>query len=455
MKKQLLINMLSNRNRFRNIHEKIESAIVEYICKTPYSLLSTNQYNTLFTSDYEPGTFYISERSDQNADFLFDEPIQSFKNWFQNVLIGELHQLKTVDSFSDQLNKYGESSLLEDAYHILFFETYSGKMFYETIPNQEYSDTFRRIVLFLIYNDPNCEINSYEKFNSMGRILIPPVLERGKYTLKERLIQSIYSGLIGMDIKDELAATSPLSREKIIALAGKESDAQKINTIFERLDVVSKSGLIDISSWDYFEQEIVNCKSKVSLCWFTDDFIPTLFEMKFMEELLSYNSNIFITIIPRIQSYSNDASWKDVEDFMTLHVFSTLRQHKENGRFSICHHGLAGGAFNGKKLSAKCAKIMIECDHVIISGARSYEMGQGIKKSTYFTGIAICRTYSETVTGVCKDDGGIVFLKQKPGTKSFEGFRDRRTKRHYCSLHNRWFPVARKTALDYLCSNQW
>lgn len=452
MEKRNIVEKLVKRNQFKELKGNIEPIVIETICKTPYKLLTVKQYKELFTDQYEPGTFYLSERMD-NTDFLFDEPQQSFYDWFKGAIGGELKQLKTVPHFFEKLKHYGEDILIEDAYQILFFKTMSGKVFCEVIPNQEYSDIFRRIILFLIYDNPNYEINTYIEFNRIGKKLIPHVLERGKYTLKERLIQSIYSGLIGMDIKDELAATSPLSRNKIIPLKGQENDLEKVSNIFSILNEVAKRDVIDIDSWESFESKVVNCRKKTSLCWFTDDYIPTLFEMKFIEELLSYNFNLHVTIIPRVQAYSNDASWRDVEEFMGLSIFSRLSNYRETGRFQICHGGLSAGTFNGKKLSEECADIMIACDYVVIAGARSYEMGQGINKPTFFTGIAICRTYSETVTGICKDDGGIVFLEQLPGTKSFEGFRNRGRNKKYCAIHDRWFPVASKTAIDYWLNN--
>ena len=448
-KKESLIYRLIDEKCICNSDNEAEQKIVELINKTPYELLSAQQKQILLANDYEPGTFYISERN-ENTDFLFDEPKQSFYEWFSNVVSGEIRQLKKNSNFDKLLQEYGVQQLIEDVYTILFFNTYEERMFCELIPNQEYSDVFRRIILFLLCDDPNYEINTYLEFNAMGYHLIPKVLEKGDYSLKQRLIQSIYSGLIGMDIKDELAATSPLSREKIIALSGNESEEEKQNEIFNRLDQAVTLGKIDVSSWESFENNIINNDRDLFLCWFTDDYIPTMFEMKFMEELLISNSKINITIIPRFQSYSNDASWKDVETFLTLPVFKYLSDLTDEGRFSVCRAGMAGGAFNGKRMSSECAAIVSKCDYVVISGARSYEMGQGILKPTFFTGIAVCRTYSETVTGICKNDGGIVFLEQLSGDKSFSGFRKRSCMKKYCSIHNRWYPVAKKTALDYL-----
>lgn len=427
----------------------LEENVVAFINALPYEAMSCEQKKKLLPEDYEPGTFYISERS-ENTAFLFDEPSQSFYDWYYESITGELRQLKKNSQFNDRLIRYGENELIKDTYEVLSFKVSSGVKFYETIPNQEYSDVFRRIILFLLFNDPNYEINSYREFNELGLRLIPTVLAKGQYTLKQRLIQSIYSGLIGMDIKDELAATSPLSREKIIALSGSESDEIKQQIIFDRLDYVAMNCDIDVNSWDSFDKLVVRADSITRLCWFTDDFIPTLFEMKFMENLLSSNHNIIITIIPRVQSYSNDASWSDVKSFLKLPVFDRLSRYATEGRFIVCEKGMAGGAFNGLKLSKECAEVVESSDYVVIAGARSYEMGQGLMKHTFFTGIAVCRTYSETVTGVCKDDGGIVFLEQLPGEKSFKGFRSRSFKKCYCKLHDRWFPVAEQTALDYL-----
>ena len=426
-----------------------EADVVSEIMKSPYKRLLKEQYELLFTADYYPGTFSIFDRA-KNPSFLFDEKKQTFQEWAFNAVNGEIRQLSKVSRFKEDLSKYGEEKLMDDFLNILFFKDSDNRLFAETIANQEYSDVFRRIILFLLYNNPNYEINTYTDFNNIGKRLIPHVLNKGDYSLKQRLCQSIYSGLIGMDIKDELAATSPLSEEKIIRLKTSELDTEKIDRIYKRLDAVASSSVIDIDSWKSFEKKVVLSDKLVKLCWFTDDFIPTMFEMKFMEELLEYNKNVIITIIPRVQSYSNDASFSDVESMIELPIYTKLKKQYHDGRFKISHYGLDMGTFNGKRLSKECADIMLDCDHVIIAGARSYEMGQGIKKNCFFTGIAICRTYSETVTGICKDDGAIVFLEQLNGEKSFAGFKARSSKRKYCQKHDRWFPVAEFTSLDYL-----
>lgn len=426
-----------------------ESEVIIEIMKSPYQRLTEEDYIKICGPNYSIGTFLIADRMHEN-NFLFDETQQSFEQWFNNVVSGEIMQLSKNSDFCSRLMKYGKENLMNDAYTILFFHNENGKILAELITNQEYSDFFRRILLFLVYGNANYEINTYKDFNNIGYRLIPKVLEQGKYSLKQRLCQSIYSGLIGMDIKDELAATSPLSPEKIIRLKTNDSDEEKIARIFESLNNVATLAELDIDSWDSFEQNVVNSPTLVKLCWFTDDYIPTMFEMKFIEELLLSNSNIIVTLIPRVQSYSNDATYRDVEELLLLPVYQQLRMLNLSNRFNISHYGMDMGTFNGKRLSKQCACIVDECDYVIIAGARSYEMGQGINKHCYFTGIAICRTYSETVTGICKDDGAIVFVEQMAGEKSFRHFKERAWKRKYCKKHNRWFPVAGFTTQEYI-----
>lgn len=399
--------------------------------------------------NYSHGTFLVADRMHKNS-FLFDEMQESFEQWVNNAISDEIMRLSKNPDFRNKMTLYGRENLIHDSYSILFFHNEQGMILAELISNQEYSDFFRRILLFLLYGDANYEINTYKDFNNLGYKLIPKVLERGKYSLKQRLCQSIYSGLIGMDIKDELAATSPLSLEKIIRLKTNDSDEDKIDRIFKCLNSVALPAEIDIDSWDSFEKNIVNSASLVKVCWFTDDYIPTMFEMKFIEELLLSNSNIIMTLIPRVQSYSNDATYHDVEELLRLPIYDRLRLLYLNNRFSICHYGMDMGTFNGKRLSRECANIVNECDYIVIAGARSYEMGQGINKHCYFTGIAICRTYSETVTGICKDDGAIVFVEQMAGEKSFTDFKKRAWRRKYCKKHNRWFPVAGFTTREYL-----
>lgn len=424
-----------------------EKEVVDSIMQSPYERLSKESYNKICGSRYTPGTFFISERM-QYQNFLFDEKNQPFCQWFQQAIIGEIRRLSRNKEFLNKLEEYGEKDLISDSYRILFFNTMLNKKFSEIIPNQEYSDVFRRIVLFLLYGDANHEIQSYQEFNTLGYHLVPKVLERGKYTLKQRLCQSIYSGLIGMDIKDELAATSPLSREKIIPLKTRDSNDEKIDRIFNCLNEVAQNGKLAIDSWSSFEANVVNAKTVVTISWFTDDYIPTMFEMKFIEELLLFNPKIYLTLIPRVQSYSNDATYSDVENILQLPIFKYLKELKEKQRFKVCHHGMDMGTFDGTRLSKQCASELESSDYIVISGARSYEMGQGLNKHCFFSGVAICRNYSETVTGVCKDDGAIMFLEQKPGEKTFWGFRERATQRKYCSIHKRWYPVAAVTALD-------
>ena len=433
----------------RNTDMTTEAEIISLIMSSPYKRLSKNQYDKICTEYYYPGTFSVGDRI-RGCDFLFDEKQQSFFDWFHGVVNNEIIQLCRVTNFKNRLNEYGKASLILDAYNILFFCVDENAIFADLIPNQEYSDLFRRILLFLLFGDPNYEINPCESFKQLGYDLIPKVLERGEYTLKQRLCQSIYSGLIGMDIKDELVVNSPLSEEKIIRLKTNETTNEKIDRIFMALDRIAEPAIIDVDSWSAFENRVVFACEPTKICWFTDDYIPTMFEMKFIEELLMSNCNIFMTIIPRVQSYSNDASFKDVEEILSLPTFNLLRDLKKQGRFGVCRQGLDMGTFDGNRLSNECANIVLKCDYVVISGARSYETGQGIKKNCFFTGIAICRSYTETVTGVCKDDGAIFFLEQKACERSFNGFKGRLHNRKYCKLHNRWFPVADYTSLDYL-----
>ena len=433
----------------KNTGLESEREVLIEIMKSPYERMTEEEYMKICGPNYSPGTFFVSDRMHENS-FLFDETQQSFEQWFNNAVSGEIMQLSKNLDFRSKVMQYGEENLIHDSYTLLFFHDEKGMILAELITNQEYSDFFRRIILFLIYGNANYEINAYKDFNDLGYKLIPKVLERGRYSLKQRLCQSIYSGLIGMDIKDELAAASPLSVENIIRLKTNDSDEEKIDRIFECLNSVALPAEINVDSWDSFEKNIVNSTTVVKVCWFTDDYIPTMFEMKFIEELLLSNSNIIMTLIPRVQPYSNDASYRDIEELLLLPIYHELRILKVNNRFNICHYGMDMGTFNGKRLSKECAHIVDECDFVVIAGARSYEMGQGINKHCYFTGIAICRTYSETVTGICKDDGAIVFVEQMAGEKSFMGFKERAWKRKYCKKHNRWFPVAGFTTREYI-----
>ena len=431
----------------KKIDINTEKEIANVIISPPNDVADIYHIYELFGKDYNPGTFKLAERGNK-PKFLFDENILNYKEWVFDKVENELRLLSKIPEGKIKIEEYGETNLREDLYYILQFRISEKIRLQDIICNQEYSDIFRRIITVLLTGDILKTYDTHKEFNHLGRQVAIPVLKMTEnYDLYERLKQSISSGLIGMDLKDEIAATSPLSRRGIIPLKKMQKIEDKVNFVKEELEKrIDQSLAIDF--WNDYEIDVLNSRDKIIIAWFTDDYIPTIFEMKFIEEQLCYNDKLTVYIIPRRLKYGNDAGYADIIDLIQEPIFSRLKKFFSKDQIHICSTGPDMGTFNGFRISKEVAKILFSSDVVVITGARSYEMVQGIRKLTYFSGIAVCRKYTESVTGVDMDSGSSIFVRQDPGVPSFWDFKAREWRR--MSLENgKSIPVARMTTLDY------
>lgn len=435
--KELLLKKISYKFSMR----LDEQQIIEMILSSPYEKIDSATFNSLFCPDYIPGTFYLGERL-QKQDYLFDEP-SVFYNWFRYAIKLENNKLKKISTIRNLIEEYGEDNLIKDVFTILFFKV-ENFLYCNQITNHEYSDHFRRIILFLLTGDSQFNASIHQEYHDDVVLnTICKVISRSHYNLEGRLIQSIYSGLIGLDYKDDQPSNANAAA---IIMNTNETNMQKVNRIKNELDNrIKKKSSNCINFWLEFSQKVVECSNKIKICWFTDDFIPTLFEMKFIEELMINNKCLHVTLVPRYKAYDNDASYDDVMKFLSLPEFTVLNNMYASQRFCVSKFGPDFATINGRRLAQECAMIMLGCDYLVISGARSYEMNQGLLKHTFFTGIAVCRKYTETVTGISQKTGDFVFIEKLPRLQTFTGFKARSYLRH----SEFGFPVSGMTAHDY------
>ena len=262
------------------------------------------------------------------------------------------------------------------------------------------------------------------------------------YNFRERLFQSIASGMIGMDIKESNISTAPLSLESSLSIT-----ENNVSQIVDQLNAyISNTSKIGIDCFqDYYNEVILGHNLHVT--WFTDDYIETIFEMKFIEEQMDFNKTLSFTVVPRYDSYSNDASYYDILDFLELDELKGLKKYYKTGRFNVCRDGMDISTIDFYRMSYELYKIMQISDICVISGARAFEMTQGLKKDVFYTGIAVCKSYTESITGFSRNSGKLIFLHQSIGERSFDGFKDRAWRR--IQDDNETIPVARITAKEY------
>lgn len=403
------------------VHEVFEFA-KETILRMPFEKASKENYDILFDEDYQPGLFWISER-EMYPDFLLEENEIGYEKWFISKIVSELNQITVFEEFHEAVYRYGIRNIVDDVFWIFNYSYKNSPRLVDKMMNQVYSDFFRRAIMFLISGSPFTICNNHKKNNELTEKVGVYFLSKDtKYTLKERLKQSLYSGVIGMNLKEAAISTGPISLSSTFEVS---SDENTYEEIFCRVEKQVRDPTWNgIDDYSLFEEKVMR-KESVRLSWITDDYLATMFEMRFMDEIMDVNEGLSICLIPRFDSYSNDASYDDIMHLLSLSVFESLHQKMEEGRFVVCRNGCDISTFDGLRMSRELSENLISSDYVVISGARAFEMGQGIKKDTFFTGIAVCKGYTESITGFDRESGAIVFIYQPSGEKSFRGFKDR------------------------------
>lgn len=429
--------------KLKDLHNRgIENYVIEIVMGTPYDRASLEQIYDIVQSDYYPGLFQISERKEAPA-FLLEENKEPFEKWLLQKFSSEIAQLCQSELLASKINNVGIETLTQYCMDVLKFKNEKGKLFVDLIVNQEYSDMFRRIIMFLIVGTPFYVYNNHLPFNTSGKKIAPLILNKTeRYCLRERLFQSIASGMIGMDIKERNISTAPISLKSNLTLEGKS-----VIEITEGLDkYIHSINKIGIDCFEQYYNEVI-CGENLNIAWFTDDYIESIFEMKFIEEQLNFNNTLSFTLIPRYDSYSNDASYKDIFGMLELDELQKLREYYKTKKFNICRNGMDISTVDFYRMSAELYNIIREADICVISGARAFEMTQGLKKVVYYTGIAVCKSYTESITGFSRNSGKLVFLRQGVGERSFKGFRARAWRK--IKDDNEIINVAKLTAKEY------
>lgn len=375
----------------------------------------------LFGSDYFPGTFAIGEMA-QNPDFLCGDTSIGYEPWVRREIRRDIDAIRRVGRLD--ACPTGGFNTEDDVLELLSHKFEDGRRLCDMIALQEYTDVFRRLILALLLGKTECEVNTYKELNEMGgAIALAIVAGLDEWPLPELLKMSLAAGLLGLNLKTSAAATSQIHTPGIIPLDLCRSSAEQVSGVFYRLSQKAEEGMV-LDYWQDFEKQVL-CDQTKTLVVFTDDYIETVFDLKFVERQLDHNSNLTVSLIPRAWRYGNDASYEDVMRLLDKPVFRALKLQIKHGRLEICPDGPRLGTVNGLKISQSVADRLKRCDAVLVKGARAYEMLQGMGKPAYF-GFAVCREISEAVTGIDAETGALVFIRQQPYQRTFSGFRDRR-----------------------------
>jgi uncharacterized protein with ATP-grasp and redox domains len=383
---------------------------------------SRSYLRVLSSDSFEPMSFTVGDRISKNI--YLSENEMDFSSWYEELIRDVLQRIAESEKIVfDDIDKI--ISIIGENLTIFLNFDLEGIKIYDLIWNQEFIDILRRIIGFSLYGNPAIELLTHRKFNDLSKKIIPEIINLIKekdFDLSTLIKLAIISGFSGLDLKGAGVASSLLSQKGICMspYLGMTLDDSIQNFYAELL--IRLGCPTPVFHWNRFVQEITKIES-VKVAWFTDDYIETFFDLLFIDKLLDNYKNISITVIPRNGSYGNDASWSDVIDILDLKAFKNLRD-KAGNRFYICRNGPISGNVNLKKLSTDAVSIMGESNFIVIKGCRSHEMVQGGLNRPSFHMYAICREFSERVTGFDARESPLLFFYLPPGEYAFKGFND-------------------------------
>ncbi len=373
----------------------------------------------LCNEDYEPGTFTLEEISPA-AEFLRVKT--TFDAWLDKVIDDELIRIHQI--YPSLFKKISNEEVKALARKLMGMRTEFGRPISHEIWYQEYSDIIRRFIAVILNGNPDYEFETYSNLTYNRKQLILKIIDwlekNKKPDIQQWLHISIASGLMGVDEKSVHAATSEINRSAVISLDTKGLSVENaVERIGERLwDIAHTLTRIDATE-TFFHTLKSSSGRRFRILSFPDDYIETLFLLRFYSEVLKRYGHVEINLVPRSIRCGNDFSYED-----SKYVMKYYPSLQGNPRFHINANGPKIATVNLRKLHPEVMSLLAAADLVDTRGARNYEMMQGVNKETYF-GFMVCREISEAVTGLDAADLPLVFLRQPAGDKSFKGFRKR------------------------------
>jgi len=373
---------------------------------------------------YRPGTFTLSQLErykhllDVNGNFRLDK-------WVRDAVLTELSGLKDTTELKQLIKEYGDNEIIKKVQ--LTFEI--GPVNFnlaKSIWCQEYSDIIRRIILTYVHGNPDLEINWCKNLTTGSKDLILEVIDILKHSrshnkLPSWLDFSVIAGLLGIDIKPYRTATSPIKGEVGIVLReGKDVSididahriAEKMIEIQEAKSLLKEGEAKVDDSKEFFK--ILDNTNHLNLVSFPDDYLETIFLLKYYEVLLKEYYSVSIHIIPRSIRCGNDVTTNDINEM--LEYFPSL---KNSGRFFVVENGPKIGGVNLEKASKTVVQGIMEADLLDVRGARNYEMMQRINREAFF-GFMVVRRISEAVTGLPQSEKSFFYRYQKAEECTFK-----------------------------------
>jgi len=383
--------------------------------------------------DYEPGTFTVNLIDRGNR--LYHQEI-SRDEWLDIAIRDEIDAiaLENPHLFKSPLEK---NAIKWKVKRLLQRDPLGRSSLLDLIWFQEYSDIFRRIIVTLLTGNPDYEIElyrnlTYDREESMLTV-VAKLEDDDNISVRDWLRYSIAAGMLCVDEKTIHAATSYIDVKHAIRVPRDRLDKKDTKEIIAQLKRIADSTCRVDASERFFHTLEMHRNESFSIVSFPDDFLESIFLIKYYSMLLTEYPNLTIHCVPKSIKCGNDATYNDIIRFKERFV------DKEHfSRFDVMRCGPKLGGVNLLKLDRRVVELMMGANLIDVRGCRNYEMMQGLNVESFF-GFVVCRDVSESVTGFTADELPFMYIHQPPGTRSFSGYKKR---------NQRVSPVTRKMVAE-------
>ena len=378
----------------------------------------------IIRSNFKPDSFSVQDRMSNNV--FLAEGERDFDQWLGSSIQRKLEMLLQEGIIRLQALQDTIDFCVEQVRLLLAFFV-GDQPIASILLNQELPFVLDRVLAYCLFGDPFFEIYTHRAFNSFAFRVVPQIIEHRLWCkdicLEKLLLFSIASGLIGIDMK---RSSPPLTDYIPFKPILNKSIESAEDFIWDKLNAFASRDF-SLECWDVFSDQVMG--QECSLVWFFDDYIESLFDLIFIQELMLRNQRLKVTLVPKNGRFDNDAAYWDVIAFLRLPPFQELRNQIARERLNVSCYGPRMGTANLKKLSSELIQELYRCDCLFIKGSGIHEMFQGGIQKTCYTAYVLAREFNESESGFDARLGPLLFFQTEPSEYAFWGFKGRAIRR--------------------------
>ncbi|GIJ63109.1 ARMT1-like domain-containing protein [Virgisporangium aurantiacum] len=299
----------------------------------------------------------------------------------------------------------------------------------ESLWNQEVPYLVDRVIGWCLFGDANVSNDIAKGFNRDGLRFLTRFLHRVGHRLDrldsaQLFRMAVAAGLLGLDRKGGPAPFRPIFLPRGNPTTERyQSQLTWIwNAIRNHADAIEPvdhlDALLDMAA-----------TGPVRMVWWLDDLIETGFDLITIQQLMTVNPRLHVTVVPKNGRYDNDASTSDVVRLLTLAPFAQLGTEIGDGRLVVSDRGPRMATANPTKLHPWLIEAIRSCDVMVCKGGRIHEMFAGNVNTPMFTAYVAVRPFTESQCGLDATDAPLVIFGAEVGEWPWWGFHGRADRR--------------------------